>query len=194
MNSQTHMRADARANRAKLIKSARHLFSERGLDVDVREICEHAGVGMGTLYRNFSTKEALIEAVQDDVRAALSEMMDSAEGRAAEIGMESLVDTFLKLSERLGRIGGVLSQRMRAQSGVEAPEWATSLRQRGTDSWREFQRAGVARDDIPAEFQREVFDRILDVYQGLRHHWSAEDTQRWLGAILTDGVRARTED
>lgn len=57
------LRADARRNRQRLIEAAQTLFRQRGLDVSVAEIAEAAGVGRGTLFRNFASKEDLIEAV-----------------------------------------------------------------------------------------------------------------------------------
>jgi AcrR family transcriptional regulator len=57
------LRADARRNRQRLLEAAQALFRERGLDVGVAEIAEAAGVGRGTLFRNFASKEDLIEAI-----------------------------------------------------------------------------------------------------------------------------------
>ena len=57
------LRADARRNRERLIAAAQTLFRERGLEVSVAEIAEAAGVGRGTLFRNFASKEDLIEAI-----------------------------------------------------------------------------------------------------------------------------------
>jgi AcrR family transcriptional regulator len=58
-----HLRADAERNRTRLLQAAMELFGERGLDVGVAEIAQHAGVGRGTLFRNFPTKEDLIAAI-----------------------------------------------------------------------------------------------------------------------------------
>jgi AcrR family transcriptional regulator len=57
------LRADAERNRRRLIDAAQTLFRERGLDVGVAEIAERAGVGRGTLFRNFPTKQDLIAAI-----------------------------------------------------------------------------------------------------------------------------------
>lgn len=57
------LRADAERNRRRLLDAAEALFSERGLDVGVAEIAERAGVGRGTLFRNFASKEDLIAAI-----------------------------------------------------------------------------------------------------------------------------------
>jgi len=57
------LRADAERNRRRLLDAALELFSERGLDVGVGEIAAHAGVGRGTLFRNFASKEDLIAAI-----------------------------------------------------------------------------------------------------------------------------------
>ncbi|WP_405445120.1 TetR/AcrR family transcriptional regulator [Streptomyces erythrochromogenes] len=57
------LRADARRNREKILTTAARLFSEQGLDAQMERIAKEAGVGSATLYRNFPTREALVEAV-----------------------------------------------------------------------------------------------------------------------------------
>ena len=56
-------RSDAERNRRRLLDAAEELFRTRGLDVGVGEIAERAGIGRGTLFRNFPTKEDLIAAI-----------------------------------------------------------------------------------------------------------------------------------
>jgi AcrR family transcriptional regulator len=60
------LRADAERNRGRLVDAAEALFRERGLDVGVAEIAQRAGVGRGTLFRNFPTKQDLIAAIVID--------------------------------------------------------------------------------------------------------------------------------
>src|SRR5258708_3466220 len=57
------LRADARRNRERVLDAARAAFAAEGVSVPLDEIARHAGVGPGTLYRHFPTKESLIEAV-----------------------------------------------------------------------------------------------------------------------------------
>ena len=57
------LRADAERNRRRVLDAAQELFRDRGLDVGVAEIAQHAGVGRGTLFRNFPTKGDLIAAI-----------------------------------------------------------------------------------------------------------------------------------
>jgi AcrR family transcriptional regulator len=57
------LRADARRNRARLIDVAKAMFSECGADTGLEAIAKAAGVGIGTLYRHFPTRDTLIEAV-----------------------------------------------------------------------------------------------------------------------------------
>jgi AcrR family transcriptional regulator len=57
------LRADAERNRKRLLDAATEIFCERGLEVGVAEIAEHAGVGRATLFRNFASKEDLIAAI-----------------------------------------------------------------------------------------------------------------------------------
>jgi AcrR family transcriptional regulator len=75
------LRSDARRNRERLVASARELFAGQGVDVPVEEITHHAGLGMGTLYRHFPTKEELIDAVLEE---AFAEIVQLAESAAAE--------------------------------------------------------------------------------------------------------------
>jgi AcrR family transcriptional regulator len=56
------MRADGRRNYERLLDEARAAFAEHGTEVSLRDIARRAGVGIGTLYRHFPTREALLEA------------------------------------------------------------------------------------------------------------------------------------
>jgi AcrR family transcriptional regulator len=84
------LRADAARNRALILDAARAAFADGGLDVGVEEIARRAGVGKGTLYRRFPTKEALVRAIFDDIlveferlAAAAGEDPDPSEAFAA---------------------------------------------------------------------------------------------------------------
>ncbi|MGA5076811.1 TetR/AcrR family transcriptional regulator [Streptomyces griseoincarnatus] len=57
------LRADAQRNREKILTAAAHVFSTEGLTTHMDRIAKEAGVGSATLYRNFPTREALVEAV-----------------------------------------------------------------------------------------------------------------------------------
>ena len=70
------LRRDAQRNRDRILAATRAAFQERGLEVGVDEIARRAGVGMGTLYRHFATKDALIDAIVD---ARFAELTAAAE-------------------------------------------------------------------------------------------------------------------
>jgi AcrR family transcriptional regulator len=72
-------RADARHNRERLLTAARELFADGGA-VSLEAIAERAGVGIGTLYRHFPGREALVEAVYRD---QIDELRAGAEGLLA---------------------------------------------------------------------------------------------------------------
>jgi AcrR family transcriptional regulator len=73
------LRADAARNREKVLRAARDAFAESGYGVPLDEIAARAGVGPGTVYRHFPTKEALFEAV---VAARLRDLVTDARARA----------------------------------------------------------------------------------------------------------------
>src|SRR5215470_10629473 len=70
--AQRPKRADARRNYDKLLSAARETFAELGTEASLEEIARRAGVGIGTLYRNFPTRQALLEAVYIDQVESLS--------------------------------------------------------------------------------------------------------------------------
>ena len=67
------MRKDAQANRQRLLEAADRMFREHGVEVSVGEIADAAGVGRGTLFRNFKNKDELIAAV---LAERLGEVLD----------------------------------------------------------------------------------------------------------------------
>lgn len=76
------LRADARRNRDLLLASAVRQFSEKGLDATLDAIAKDAGVGIGTLYRHFPTREALIEAAY---RNELDQLCDAGPALLQEL-------------------------------------------------------------------------------------------------------------
>jgi AcrR family transcriptional regulator len=74
------LRADARRNRDKILAAAVSVFADEGLDAHLERIAKEAGVGSATLYRNFPTREALIEAVY---RNEVAQLCDAVPGLLA---------------------------------------------------------------------------------------------------------------
>jgi AcrR family transcriptional regulator len=66
------LRADARRNHERILRAARSRFAEEGLDAQMEDVARAAGVGVGTIYRHFPTKEDLIAALAADWFARLA--------------------------------------------------------------------------------------------------------------------------
>jgi AcrR family transcriptional regulator len=73
------LRSDARRNRERVLESARACFGRDGLDAQMDDIAARAGVGVGTVYRHFETKEALLEALAADHFSRLAALAEEAE-------------------------------------------------------------------------------------------------------------------
>src|SRR5277367_5182879 len=90
------LRADAQRNRARLLEAAVRAFSAEGPEVTLDAIAKDAGVGIGTLYRHFPTREALVEAAY---RNELARLCDAAaqlrESLPADDALREWMDRFL---------------------------------------------------------------------------------------------------
>jgi AcrR family transcriptional regulator len=87
------LRRDAAQNRRQLLSAAAQVFAASGLDAGVDEIARVAGVGVGTLYRRFPTKDALIAALVQDMLDTLSQLALVAGRRPDGQGLETFLET-----------------------------------------------------------------------------------------------------
>ncbi len=86
------LRRDAEQNRQRLLDAAADVFADRGLEASVDEIARAAGVGMGTLYRRFPTKDALISALVHDVLSTMLEIAREGTARSDGTGLEYFLE------------------------------------------------------------------------------------------------------
>jgi AcrR family transcriptional regulator len=86
------LRRDAAHNRELLLAAAEEVFDAHGLDASVAEVAKAAGVGMGTLYRRFPTKESLIDAIVREVLDATITMARNATDVADGLGLEQFLE------------------------------------------------------------------------------------------------------
>ena len=88
------LRSDAARNRERILAAARGVFAERGLDATLDDVAHHAGLGVGTVYRRFPSKDDLVEALFEQ---AINEVVDLAEQAA---GMSDSWQGFVSFLER----------------------------------------------------------------------------------------------
>jgi len=127
-------RADGQRNRERLLEAAKTAFADVGADVSLDEIARRAGVGIGTLYRHFPTRGAIVEAVY---RREVQQLADSATrliatlppGEALHAWMQLFVDyiaTKKVIAPALGSIVGGVSE-LYALSGARITDAMTRL-------------------------------------------------------------------
>jgi AcrR family transcriptional regulator len=175
------LRADAQRNREKVLSAAREAFAARGYGVPLDEIAALAGVGPGTVYRHFPSKEALFEAV---VGARVDDLIDDARerGTAADPGA-----AFFGFLARMGQeaaakrdlpdaisVDGAVQDAMREAFGVLL---------------RRAQQAGAVRADVTMPdllmLLKGLMRSLQDVPPG-----AAGDAQRdRVIAVVMDGLR-----
>ena len=140
-----HKRADARRNHDKLIEAAREAFAQAGADASLEEIARQAEVGIGTLYRNFPTRQALLEAVYIDEVEALgrsaAELADLPPWDALAAWLRRFVDysaTKRALAQQLSAsIGGETNVFQLCRGAIYAPASRCShaRRTRAPSAW-----------------------------------------------------------
>jgi AcrR family transcriptional regulator len=141
------LRADAERNRVRIVVAARAVFAEHGLGVGIDVVARRAGVGVGTIYRRFPTKEALLQAIVDD-------SADRLVGRLAELARAADAwEAFAAAAEHLA--GEMARDRGFFEALQEAPDHraiSASSRNRALAAvepvLRRAQDAGVVRRDV----------------------------------------------
>ncbi|WP_462187108.1 MULTISPECIES: TetR/AcrR family transcriptional regulator [unclassified Frankia] len=161
------MRANARANREKLLAHARAAFIEHGTGASLEGIARQAEVGIGTFYRHFPTREALLEAV-------LHERFDDLTARARELSVDSspgpsLTIWLREFMEFTGAYRGLAAALLRTLRDTSTPLHAAceSMRKAGTSLLARAQEAGAMRVDLDAV-------ELFTVVSGLA--WACEQT------------------
>ena len=116
------LRRDAERNRLRILKAASEVFNERGLEVSLDEVARHAGVGVGTVYRRFRTKDDLIEALfMDRIEAVATLAEEAAEAADPWTG---LVCFMVRAAGMLADVRGLRQMMMYASYGRDKARYA----------------------------------------------------------------------
>lgn len=145
------MRADARRNRELILGAAREAFAEQGIDVPMDEIARRAGVGVGTVYRRFPTKDALLGALAADHFEALAGLAAAAAEADASPGER--VALFLRAAARRQHENLAMSQIL--WRSPEAIVHAATERAALHERVAALVRAGVAAQELRADARGE---------------------------------------
>lgn len=183
------LRSDARRNRERLVASARELFAAHGVDVPVEDITHHAGLGMGTLYRHFPTKEELLDAVLEDAFAALVQAAeDAATADDAWAGFTGFLEHALAAHAANRGLKDVLAAARGGQRAQRAEAMRALIRPLLRRMIQRAQEQGTLRPDFKPEDLPLVFwtaDRVIERTAAVApDYW-----RRFLGLLL-DGLRA----
>lgn len=179
------LRADATRNRARVLEVAYEVFAAEGLGVPIDEIARRAGVGAGTVYRHFPTKEDLFRAVIEDhinrIIDAGRQMLATGEpGEALFTFLQSMVlqwgATDRGLADALAGVGIVLEDAVPDKEEV----FLALL----DDLLRAAQKAGTVRPDVDVRDVKAIVVGMLAM-QGYR-----PATAERLTTVVLDGLRA----
>jgi AcrR family transcriptional regulator len=181
------LRRDAERNRDRIVVAARAAFAADGIDVSVEEIARLAGVGMGTLYRRFPTKDDLIDAVLEDALAEICLAAESAlEEDDAWIGFSGFLERVFELHVRNRGLKDGIARRMQCRGRVEAAR--ARMRPLVARLIARAQEQGSLRSDFTPEDMPMLFwtgGRVAEMTSFV----APEFWRRHL-ALLLDGLRA----
>ena len=179
------MRADARRNRDRLIAAAKDLYAEAGTDVSLDAVARRAGVGAGTLYRHFPTREALVEAAYRSEVAELSAAADDLLAtRPPDLALAEWMDRFVAYAAAKRGMRAALQSVVASGSDIFADARRQNLATVAT-LLAAGAEAGTIRPDVEAE----------DVLRATGIVWQLDDQPGWeeqarrLLGLVMDGLR-----
>ncbi len=181
------LRADARRNRQRVLRTAQQLFAQEGLGVSLDEIARRAGVGPGTVHRHFPTKEALYLAVS----------IDQIEQMVAEAAVLADTDDPTAIFTLLSRMMASGAQNALVKSALAAaefdlrsaaPEVAAALTGHVSGLLDRARWAGIVRPDVTVE---EAMALVAGAFAAIHHVGAQTDPARaaHIGGIILDGLR-----
>lgn len=181
------LRADAARNRCKLVEVAHVVFEEDGPDASLETIAKRAGVGIGTLYRHYPTRQALQEAVflgsAEELRRRAEELVDAPDP------LDALV-TWLRLQVDFGSLGhnlGAAVMNAKHQEGSEIQVTCAHARDSGDRLLTRAKEAGVVRADVALSDVLRLLHGIV-ITAGAREDGSQERIDRMFDLVLA-GLR-----
>lgn len=184
------MRADAIRNRQKLLDVAERLFTTKGASTEMDEIAREAGVGVGTIYRHFATKELLLrEIVVGPIEALIDRagaLRDAPDPGAAFF---ELFDELVELATAKHQLVEVFSQGSRVAIGTPEEVQSRHARFRAAFSvlLERAQAAGAVRRDIGVS---ELVAIVNGAFPYLRRAGGTRKEHLRLLAFVVDGLAA----
>jgi AcrR family transcriptional regulator len=181
------LRADARRNRERVLRTAQRLFAEEGLAVSLDEIARRAGVGPGTVHRHFPTKDALYLAVATD---QLEQLVAGAKVLAATDDPAALFTQLSRMIAMGAENAAVKSALVAAEFDLRtaAPDVAADLTRQVADLLDRAHAAGAVRHDVTVD---EVMALVAGAFAAIRHANAETSRNRsaHLAQIILDGLR-----
>ncbi|MEV5707008.1 helix-turn-helix domain-containing protein [Actinoallomurus sp. NPDC052274] len=183
------LRADARRNRERVLRTAQRLFATEGLGVSLDEIARRADVGPGTVHRHFPTKEALYLAVATD---QLERLIAEAEALAATDDPAALFTLLSRMMTNGAENATVKSALEAAEFDLRtaAPGVAADLTRHVANLLGRAHASGVVRDDVTVD---EVMALVAGAFAAIRHAGAETSPERsaHLARLILDGLRSQ---
>ncbi|MFI5841380.1 TetR/AcrR family transcriptional regulator [Catenuloplanes sp. NPDC051500] len=159
-------RADARRNYDALLRAAREVFAVKGTEASLEEIARTAGVGIGTLYRNFPARQDLFEAVYVGEVEQLCRLADEVAARPPWEALQTWLRAFVGYAATKRAIKEALNMESAMFMNCRADMYAA-----GQPLFDRAQAAGVVRADAS-------FDDVLRMVSGITGGSYVDDAQR----------------
>jgi AcrR family transcriptional regulator len=178
------LRADARRNRERILAAAEVVFAEKGPSASTEEVAIHAGVAIGTVFKHFPTKQALLRAIMKDLLARLTEEVDTlATDDAPQKALFTFITRMVEQAAQKRTVVGLLAE---AGIDLQVADSVQLLREGIEVLLTRSQRAGAVREDVRLD---EVIALLSGVCQGALHAGWDRDLQHRTLAIVFEGLR-----
>jgi AcrR family transcriptional regulator len=187
------LRRDAERNRQLILDTAKTVFAQRGLEASLDEVAHEAGLGVGTVYRRFPNRDALIDALFDDMLTSITRI--GAESLELPRAWDGLVHFMTAMLESQGRDKALRDLMLSRQQHLDpgTPDKEQSVREAVEPALFDLIDRAKQEGDLRSDVVATDVGTLLIAAVGVVDFTAPADSEVWRRylTVMLDGLRAR---